>query len=108
MLSSVQFIYHINHNTFNDIWYNNTFKNIQSDKQNKRQNKIIRKTNQYGHNNPSSVFTKDDVIKIRTRRDCGESMNEVYEDYKHLCTKPTFSKMWRDKTYQNILLNKEE
>lgn len=99
---------YINHNTFNDIWFNHTFQHIQSDIENQR-NKIIRTpVDQCGCNNPSAKFSETDVITIRNRKNNGEQMTDVYNDYKEICKKQTFKKLWDNKTYQNIILNKEE
>lgn len=99
---------YINQNTFNDIWFNRTFKHIQSDITNKRKKNIRPTINQYGHKNPSAIFSKEDIILIRNRRDCGEDMVKVYEDYKHLCVKQTFKNIWENKTYKNANNNREE
>lgn len=91
---------YINPNTFNDIWYNRTFKNIQSNVINQRKKKIIRHVDQSGYNNPAAKFTKEEIIKIRDRRDNGELLDSVYEDYKQICTKQTFKNVWKEKTYK--------
>lgn len=95
---------YINHNTFNDIWFNRTFKYIQSNIPNKRKKSIRAPIDQYGYKNPSAKFSKEDIVKIRTRRDCGEIMTKVYEDYKHLCTIQAFRNVWKNKTYQNVII----
>ena len=94
---------HINNNTFNDIWYNHTFKNIQSDKPVVKTDKMLRKpTDQYGANNPYSKYSVEDVKTIRSRRDNGEKMKDVYKDYKNRTHLTSFSNIWKGKSYTNI------
>ena len=92
----------LNINTFNDIWYNNTFKHIQSSKPNNRNSVIVIAKDQRGYKNIAAKFTKEEILAIRKRRDNGETMNEVYQDYKQRCLKQTFRNVWKNKTYTNV------
>lgn len=94
---------HINVNTFNDIWYNHTFKHLKSDRPVNNPGKIRRKpTDQYGHRNPAAKFTANEVIEIRRRKNAGEDKRTVYQDYKHKCCSESFSNLWKGRSYQNV------
>lgn len=91
----------INYNTFQDIWYNNTFKHLIPDcEDNYKKGSTTR--NQYGENNPSAKYKKEEVIEIRKRRDNGESPENVYKDYSQKSKYESFLRIWKNKTYKNI------
>ena len=93
---------HINKNTFNDIWYNNTFLNIQSGYKNQRRKGIRLPRNQNGENNPYAKYTNIEVCEIRQRRDNGESIKDVYKCYSNKSTYSTFKNIWINKTYKGV------
>lgn len=95
---------YINPNTFNDVWNNNTFQHIQSKKENKRK-RGMRNVNQNGTLNPASKLTEDDIIYIRSQRNKGKSMLDVFEEYSHLIGKHTLRNVWKDRTYKEIVVD---
>lgn len=91
---------YININTFNDVWYNHTFKHIQSNHPIVSK-KRCRTINQDGDLNPAAKFSKNDVIGILKRKNNGECIKDVYNDFKHV-TYICFKNLWDRKTYKNI------
>lgn len=64
-----------------------------------------------GENHPRAKLTNDEVIQIRQRYKDGESLSNIYEDYKELYkNKSTFSNIIKGRTYKNVgnQLNKDE
>lgn len=91
----------INYSTFQDIWYNNTFKTlIPNCEDNYKKGSCIR--NQYGENNPLAKYKNEEIIEIRRRRDNGESIEDVYKDYYKKSKYASFLNIWKNKTYKNI------
>lgn len=96
---------YINVNTFNDIWYNRTFVNVQPTIENKRVKNIRPYIDQSGENNPVSLYNNTDVIDIRRRKECGEDIKSVYKDYIYKNgTFSTFKNIWNNKTYKNVIV----
>ena len=95
---------HINTNTFNDIWYGNTFLHIQSEYENKRVKGIKLPPKQDGEMNPCAKYTNNDVVNIRRRRDEGENIKKVYQDYLNKSKYETFKNIWKNKTYKGVQL----
>lgn len=64
-----------------------------------------------GENHPRAKLTNDEVIQIRQRYKDGESLNDIYEDYKELYkNKAVFSRIIMGRTYKNVgnQLSKDE
>lgn len=91
----------ININTFNDIWYDRTFKHIKSTYPNMRSKHIKPSGFQDGSNNPGAKFSAKDVKEIRQRKHEGHKMSDVYQDYKNICCKEAFKNLWEGRTYKN-------
>lgn len=95
----------ININTFSDIWYGNTFKHIIS-KHPVIAQKRHRSNDQTGCLNPSAKFTEQDIRNILLRKNNGETMKEVYNDFQNV-TISCFRNVWNRKTYKNIEVENE-
>lgn len=91
----------ISYNTFQDIWYNNTFKHLIPDCENNYK-KGSRKIDQYGVNNPQAKYKKEEIIDIKKRRDNGELPKDVYKNYSKNSTYGCFLNIWKNKTYKDI------
>ena len=67
--------------------------------------RITREQNQSlkGQNHPRAKLTNDEVIKIRQRYIDGESIDQIYEDYKNIYTnKQSFRRVVLGKTYKFV------
>lgn len=91
---------HININTFNDIWYYRTFKQISADNLPKR-GKRRRSDRQDGCCNPCATLTSLQVADIRHRKSCGENIKDVYAEY-NFVTFVAFRRLWNGETYKNF------
>lgn len=94
---------YINKNTFNDIWYDKTYKNIQPVIKNNHI-KYTKKIDQDGVNNPTSKYSEEEVRFIRRVRDMGYKPMETYKKYefnKNSCFE-SFLRIWKDKSYNNV------
>lgn len=98
------FYTYINVNTFNDIWYDKTYKYIQPDIPNSHI-KHKRNVNQNGTNNPTSKYTNDDVLLIRSLRDLGYKPMEIYKTYnfQNKSCFESFMRIWKNKSYVDII-----
>lgn len=93
---------YININTFNDIWYNKTFKHIQATK--KTDYKKFA-TNQSGFNNNNAKLTENDVVIIRTYKKQGAKKIDIYRDFfKDRISLSAFSNVWCNKTFKDIIV----
>lgn len=54
----------------------------------------------------TSKLTEQDIINIRTRRNSGERVSEVFKDYKNIISYNNFGKIWRDENWKHIQLPK--
>lgn len=50
----------------------------------------------------TAILKEADIIKIRTRKNAGETVAAVFEDYKHLITYSNFGKIWRNQYWKHI------
>lgn len=97
-----RFIETININTFNDIWYGRTFKEVKSSIEDKNEKfKRIQKQ-QTGIMNPCALFSEEDVSLIRKKKRNGEELMDVYRLFKEMATYSCFYNLWIGKTYKNI------
>jgi group I intron endonuclease len=94
----------INLNTFNDIWYYHTFKNITSNLE-KQPTKYIR-PNQEGLKNHMSKFTEEQILDIRRRKQNGEKLKDVHKIYSFVCLE-SIRKIWNNQSYKEIQLTNE-
>lgn len=97
-----QYYSNININTFNDIWYNMTFKHIISDHPIIPQ-KRHRNSNQDGALNPHAKFSEKDIIYIRSlyeNKDNHYTIKSLAEMFN--VSKVTMSNILHYKTYKNI------
>ena len=91
----------MNINTFSDIWYYNTLKNIKSDLPQtpcdfRKQYKKIS-----GVNNRNSVFSEKDVITILNAKNKGVDKKIIRNKYKHI-SKQAFNGLWSGKHYKDL------
>ena len=93
----------INVNTFNDIWYNKTFKEIESKLEQAPAKSWIRRE-QDGSKNSMAKFTDEQVRNIRIRKANGENIKNVYKDYSNLVKMEAFRNLWNGKTYKNVVI----
>lgn len=91
---------HLNINTFNDVWYCRTFRDITADIPPKR-GRRSRITDQNGCKNPAALFNEEQVREIRQRKKDGEDIKTVYLDYT-FAKFYTFRNLWNGKTYNNL------
>lgn len=92
---------HININTFYDIWYNKTFRHIQSNIEDRsvKYHSGLRKR-QDGEHNPNSLFTTEEVVFILSEKDKGENLMDVYKRFQAKASYACFYNLWVRKTYK--------
>ena len=91
----------MNINTFSDVWYYNTFKNIKSNITKvpcdlKQQYKKIS-----GINNCNAVFSEDDVRYILTEKNKGTDKQLIRSRFPKV-SKSAFNDLWRGKRYKYL------
>lgn len=90
----------INKNTFDDIWYDKTFKEITSDLS--QMPKQYSSRDQSGTKNAMSKLSEEDVVLIRTEKLNGANLKEVYKKYSDKIGITSFRKVWNNQSYKNI------
>lgn len=95
----------VTHKAFKKAWHGDTFKNIHYDvytKENKEWH-FAKGQSRPGEKNRASKYTEKEVILIRKRRDMGEKLNDVWEDYKGRSHKNSFLAIWNNKNWTYLL-----
>lgn len=54
----------------------------------------------------TSKLTEQDIVNIRSRRNNGERVSEVFKDYQNIISYNNFGKIWRDENWKHIQLPK--
>lgn len=91
----------VNYNTFSDVWYGNTYKDIVSSIQPKMVSKEENYRKRSGCCNYRSCFTEEQVCDILTRKVNGESLRIVHRDYPEIKRHP-FSDLWYGRRYKEL------
>lgn len=89
---------------FKKAWHGDTFKDIHYDvytKENKRWH-FSKGQSRQGEKNRSAIFTEQEVLDIRKRRDNGENKEDVRKLYPK-GTKSCFDGIWKDKNWKYLL-----
>lgn len=90
---------------FSKIWKGETWKNIMPEVfNNENKNFHLHNTRQKGTQNGRSKFTEEQVYDIRMRKKNGENRQNVYEDYKHLCSSKYFQEIWYGYKWKDIIV----
>lgn len=93
----------INPTGFHKIWNGNTWQGIMME--------VYTEDNIYFHThntgscydeNPRAKLTKEDVVDIRTRKNAGEKLSDVYKDYCDRVTKGSFKNTWNGYNWKGI------
>ena len=90
---------------FGKIWKGESWKHIMPEVYTQENKEFhLHNTGNAGSTNGRARLTEQDVIEIRTRRKNGEKMTDVYENYKNLLTKGSFSNVWSYQNWKNIVV----
>ena len=90
---------------FSKIWKGESWKHVMPEVYTP-ENKLfhLHNTANKGSENGRARLTEQDVYNIRLRRKNGEQLKKVYEDYKHLITKGSFTNVWTYQNWPNIVV----
>lgn len=88
---------------FSKIWKGETWKHIMPEVYT-IENRTFHSNNtgNSGSKNGRARLTEQNVYDIRFRRKNGETLSQVYEDYKHLITYGSFTNVWTYQNWKNI------
>lgn len=90
---------------FGKIWKGENWKSIKMEVYTPENKEFhTHNTGNIGSQNGRSKLTEQDVINIRTRKKNGETLSQVYEDYKNRLTKGSFSNVWSYQNWKNIVV----
>lgn len=95
----------INKTGFHKVWNFATWKKVMPEVYTE-ENRNFHKHNSgnKGSGNGRAKLTEQDVYNIRLRRKNGETLSEVYEDYKNLLTKGSFTNVWSYRNWKEIIV----
>lgn len=89
---------------FAKVWLGKTWQNIMPEvytEENIRRNESLGKAKA---SLKKRLFSNEEVIEIRKRKNNNESISEVYKDYQERASFDTFKDLWYNKTYQEVII----
>ena len=90
---------------FSKVWRGETWKHIMPEVYTLENKKFhAHNTGNQGSSNGRAIFTEEQVRSIRTRKNQGESRQEVYKDYSFLCSEKYFQEIWYGYKWKNIVV----
>ena len=97
----------INPTGFHKIWNNFTWKEVHQEvyTEENRQYYLYKRNSHPGSKNPRALLNETDVYNIRLRKKNGETIKNVYQDYKHTgITEGSFKQVWCYQNWKNIVV----
>lgn len=96
----------ISFRAFKKAWHGDSFKNIHYDVYTIENKKFHFSKGQSRpeEKNGRAIYSKQNVIDIRTRQKNGEDKQSVYQDYKYLNSKAGFDYIWNGKNWKSIIV----